>query len=200
LIKHLEQNLGGSWIRDQEKEDWVKEGIPAERPYCFFLRDNSHYPPAFVWLVENEKMPGVLYVPNIIPAKKSSLSRAEYNAVLSFFFESVVKPAVEATGDRAEFSAPTASLEQMIDEPVAEKLRYFSGTASRRTAAAHPTDQQKWLEFLIESHRRHSRLGTDFLRRWLADDEKWPPETANELVGEYEFARSLLDFYDKAKG
>ena len=75
-------------------------------------------------------------------------------------------------------------------------LKSFSSCANKSTGSAHPCDQARWLNFLIYSYLNDSKLTTDKLRKWLLD-ERWPDETASDLICEYEFAKELLKTYEK---
>jgi hypothetical protein len=55
-------------------------------------------------------------------------------------------------------------------------------------------DQERWLDFIVTTHRAGSRLDASTLRRWLIENEGWSPEIAGQLAGEYAFGGELLTF------
>ena len=70
----------------------------------------------------------------------------------------------------------------------------FSSAANRD--CLHPLDREKWLEFLIATHKRDRDVPTDILQRWFLEEEEWHFDSAHRLVLQYEFARELLRKYD----
>ena len=66
------------------------------------------------------------------------------------------------------------------------------------TGAAHRLDFGRWAHFLIQVHKEGSTLDSDLLSRWLVEELEWPPERADELTREFEFARDLLKVYDQS--
>ena len=65
------------------------------------------------------------------------------------------------------------------------------------SGSSHPSDFKRWADFLIQVHRDQSPLDGATLRRWLMEIERWPADTAYDLVDEYEFSRDLLNAYDE---
>jgi hypothetical protein len=193
-MDEVERSLPQGWARDQQAESRVRFLTVGLKPtYCFTFEDELR-PAASLFLTEKE--PGLICVVNLVPRDKHQLSFSEYNAVLEDFHERCVRPCAEKTGARVELTSNQADLRHWLTETTAKKLRTFSAMANKSTGSSHPKDQERWMDFITTSHREGSRLDAPSLRRWLIEIEGWPPEVADQLVGEYEFGRELLAFPD----
>ena len=86
-------------------------------------------------------------------------------------------------------------LEDMLSENAIKLLRTFSDIANKGVAL-HAFDQRRWEVFIVAAHKEHSRLDGAMLHRWLHEEGRWTDEIASQRGAEYDFARSLLEFYD----
>ena len=136
-------------------------------------------------------------VANIVPKEISELGVRGYNDVLNDFVSRVVVPA----SDESMFSFELGKRERCITDwtshEAARALRRFSGTANKSTGSSHPSDQQRWFEFLFAVHRASGELDTHTLGRWLVEVDQWPAEVARDLTLEFEFGMALLKEYDR---
>ena len=89
------------------------------------------------------------------------------------------------------------TLTDWISEDAATALHTFSLAANKSTGAGHPSDRQRWFEFLSAVHENHTKLDTDLLGRWLVEVEDWPPEMAHDLVDKYQYSMDFLRFRTK---
>ena len=142
--------------------------------------------------------PSGFSVANIVPRDINELGVTGYNDVLNDFVSRVVEPASE----ESTFSFSVGKREQCItdwtSQEAAHALSRFSATANRSTGASHPSDQQRWFEFLFAVHRATREMDTHALGRWLVEVEQWPSEIARDLMLEYELGIALLKAYDQS--
>ena len=135
-------------------------------------------------------------VMNIVPREVGSLGEHRYNVALRDFLNQVANPAAKSAGFKVEVSPAEQGLDDWLELVAANALRQFSGAANKSTGSSHPADRQRWLLFLIAVHRDRSSLDTEILTRWFIEAEHWPPDIAQGLVSQYEFALDLLRKFD----
>jgi hypothetical protein len=193
VIAEVEHSLTGGWTRDSAAEAGMRSVAGAGSvTYCFSCTKEAGRPAATLFLVEKE--PGLFYVSNVVPCQQHQLSYQEYNAILEEFSERLLRPLSERAGLRVELTATQADLGNWLSEEAAERLRRFSASANKSTGSSHPSDRERWNDFVVAAHRDRSSLSASTLRRWLTEVEGWPPEVANQLAIEYEYGRELLAF------
>jgi len=192
-MEEVERQLADGWSRDAETEGNLRTmALRGEPTYCFACEQREHRPAAVVFVTQKE--PGLFYVPNVVPRDRRELSHDEYNEILAEFCNRFVRPAADRTGVRIELTDTQADLGSWLSPTAAQKLRTFSAAANRSTGSSHPCDQDRWMDFIVASHRDGSRLDAHTLRRWLIEVENWPAEVAQRLALEYEFGREVLAF------
>jgi hypothetical protein len=193
MMDLVERSLTGGWSRDRGIEEHLQGLGPRKAvEYCFACTKEGQRPAANVFFTEKE--PGTLHVPNIVPRVQHRLAYGQYNALLEEFYQQFVRPAADQTGAVAELTGNQADLDRWLSRPVAEKLVGFSRSANRGTGASHPSDRERWNDFVLAAHRECSNLDASTLRRWLVEIEGWAPEVAEQLALEYEYGRELLAF------
>jgi hypothetical protein len=192
VIAEVERSLTGGWTRDSVAEEGMRSLMAGSVTYCFFCTREAGRPGARVFLAEKEAV--LFYVSNVVPYQQHQLSYREYNAILEEFCERFLLPHAERAGLRVELTATQADLSNWLSPPVAERLRKFSLCANKSTGSSHPSDRERWNDFVVAAHRDHSSLDAYTLRRWLIEVEGWPPEVAARLALEYEYGRELLAF------
>lgn len=133
------------------------------------------------------------YVPNIVPLDSSQLSHNQYNKILENFLETIVRPSIAGLPVTAELTGDVLFLKDVVGEEVASLLHKFSVLANKSTGSAHPSDRNRWFDFLIAVQRKHISLNTDLLIHSLME-EGWSEDRAHDLAIEYEFAIGLLDY------
>jgi hypothetical protein len=90
-----------------------------------------------------------------------------------------------------------ADLDHWMSPATAAKLRAFSTCANKSTGAGHPSDRERWNEFVLSAYSEGSRMDAPTLRRWLVESDGWPSELADQLALEYEYGRELLRFAEE---
>jgi hypothetical protein len=142
---------------------------------------------------------GKVYVSNIIPRQKNSLTEAEYNEILAAFDRDILTPAVGRWGRdyRRKETKGQVSVDDVFPEPLARLLKVFSSLANK--SILHPLDDKRWREFLIATHRSGTQVHTETLRTLLVEELGWPEEQATKLAGEYYNGLELLEAYDESR-
>lgn len=186
LAQHLNSKCTDYWkpvvIDDIDfKKEWLRyEHI-----------EGDGLPPAGFFLTEKEK--DLWYVPNIVPKMKNELTYDEYNSLLNDFAEKVLSPAIQGLPIKIEITEPETSLQKIAGEDIAKKLKVFSSCANKSTGSSHPSDQERWFDFLCAVQKARVKLDTDMLIRLLIE-QGWSEDKASELGVEYEFALALLKY------
>jgi hypothetical protein len=190
-IAAIEERLSDGWTRScgLEREAGLVDFDPM---YCFSCSSRENRPACDLWIASRSSTR--LYVSNIVPQDRSSLTYDQYNAVLREFLDRFAQAAADSTGVEVELGNANPQLEDFLSVTTAAALRAFSSHANR--SILHSLDHERWNRFLSNAHRDQSSLSSDMLRRWLVDEEKWPEDIANELVIEYDQGRRLLETYE----
>ncbi len=112
-------------------------------------------------------------------------------------FDAICEPVAEYHGLRVGVSPDQQDISDMLTPKAMKALQLFSNAANKSTGSSHPLDRKRWLKFLVLAHSEHASLDTDTLARWLVEEQRWPEHQAEKLSIAYEFARELLNEYDK---
>jgi len=196
VVEQFEHSLPPGWARDSEAERNIRASPFGTRPtYCFICVGHGDLPAAT--LVLAQKDPGTFFVSNIIPTSKHQLSYREYNSILEEFHDRALRPSSESGGLTAVLTEAQADLDHWMSPATAEKLRAFAACANQSTGAAHPSDRERWNEFVLSAYCDRSQMDASTLRRWLIEFEGWPSELADQLALEYEYGRELLSFAEE---
>lgn len=195
LVSELSDRLHANWTRDRDAEERLAEfgGKDAEG-FVFARLADVNIPAIDLFLMIDGTR---AQVPNIVPQESGDISIAQYNAVLVEFADLVRPLLARWPALKMEVSNEDVGITQWVSPEAAELLRRFSVLANMSTGSSHPSDFGRWAAFIIRVHKDGSRLYPDQLQQWLVEALKWPPEKALKLALEYEFARELLDAYDK---
>jgi len=199
LLDAIDGSLCDGWTRDRATEQEMRALPPrAEFMRCYAYAGDGRNPAATLFLTEAGR--DTLSIPNIVPRERGRLSYGQYNGLVTDFFERFVQPHADKAGVTAELTEVQADLEHWLSHDAAEKLRRFSRVANRGTGASHPSDRQRWLEFLVTAYQEGNHLDAVTLQRWLIEIEGWPPEVACQLAVEYEFGGELIAFVGQRRG
>jgi hypothetical protein len=189
LADAIEQRLAQPWQRARDKEE---DPILNEK-FRVFLRRGGDEPGLLLFLATLDSM---VYVSNIVPTEKSELSRNEYNAALSEFYEEYALPAAGALGGEARLGGDVIDLQADLGETAFGALVAFSRSANRSTGSSHPMDRERWFAFLVAVHRSDAYLSVDVLAKWLVLDG-WSESVASDLAIEFETGRDLLAYAER---
>lgn len=194
-IEAIMTSVSEGWSRSAEFEQLQPHRPDGDWVSYVFKREPSGEEPAVILSLNTH---GNDYrVANIVSLGGRDLSRAEYNAVIEEFYRRFVRPAVAGTGAVAELTAGVADLERWMSPEVAAKLRRFNLAANKHSGSRHPAARKLWYDFLAAAHREGTKFDASTLGEWLREDGGWNEEWADDLAGEYGFARGLLTYADQ---
>ena len=197
LIDAVSTNLPAGWRRDPEAEARMdKLDLEGTDAGFSFARDATEGdPPAHLFLRRER---GRLHVSNIVPRDDGQLSMSQYNGILDEFADTLRTHLPSYSQLTMRVTSDEAAITDWVSSEAADLLKHFSNLANMSTGAAHPLDFERWTHFLIQVHREGSIIHSSFLSRWLIEELGWPPDRADDLARDYEFARDLLRAYDQS--
>ena len=199
LIDTVSTNLPEDWHRDSDAEARMEKLFPAGKDAGFsFTRDANNTDPKIGLFLERER--GQLNVPNIVPLDSGELTMSQYNRILEEFAAIIRRHMPQDGSLRIHLTSDEAAISDWVSSEAADLLERFSVLANMSTGAGHPKDFQRWARFLIQTHRENSTLHSSFLSQWLVEELGWPPNRAESLARDYQFARDLLKVYDESCG
>ena len=182
------------WSVDLKRSQEVAKSSGCNEDVILFrVKQTENHPAAGLTLWETDDG---YYVPNIVPMESGKLTYTQYNKILESFASSIANKAASENGYTISMTSEYENLSDWISEDVATKLNQFSKSANKSTGAGHPSDEKRWLDFLITMHRSGKSLDASTLIRWLVEVEGWNNEIAHELGTSYENGLSLLNYYD----
>lgn len=189
LGSRLEDELGSAWIRERQLE--MDEVPTLSYPYQIFAREAVEGRPALrVFLAPRN---GDVYIANVVPQEIGSISIDEYNRTVEEFADEVARPAANTLGLEVLLGGEYLDLSEEFDQRAYRALRTFSRTSNRSTGSSHPSDREKWFEFLCCLRDSGGEVTTGHLIEWLRLDG-WAEEAAYELGLEFEFGMGLLRY------
>lgn len=197
LVQAVSANLPAGWRRDPEAESRMDSLDPAGRDAWFaFTRDAKEGYPRVGLSLAHER--GRLHVPNIVSLDAGDLSIDQYNRVLNEF-EDMLRVCLPPNSELdVRVTSDEAAITDWVSSDAADLLEHFSNLANMSTGAGHPLDFQRWARFLVQAHKEGAALHSSFLSRWLIEELRWPPDQADNLARDYQFARDLLKVYDES--
>ena len=190
------------WQRVKDVEKGLeKRRLSRPGAALVFRRDEGENIPAVIlslWLVTDDSDVGnnsVLQykLGNIVPEELHQLDARLYNDALEDFQISVVNSAESTILVRCETTPRHQTLASWTSEEAAKKLRYFSSAAPKHSALGHPSDEERWRQFVSIAYDSSSgELDPALLRRWLVEVDQWPEELASELATDWDRSRNQL--------
>jgi hypothetical protein len=196
---------------DKQSELVAAMKARARAPWCYEQRDeyrplvNEGYVPFHRDGVDSDpgcglflfpKAPGDLEVVCVV-AEKGNLSPDQYVAILREFDATIAEPAAGALGGMTSIDIATPRLVDYFSRESICLLKRFCTTSNVSTGSAHPSDQEKWIAFLLDAHRSDARVGCEIFGQCLEAEGLWPCDRIEELMLEYDFGLHLLREYDR---
>lgn len=178
------------------------------------------YPKAIVSICieDNYIRNGEIKVGNIVPIEKMQLTLEEYNQLLIAFYNDVIKQYKEQGFDIV-IDGPTDDIFDpltIISEEALEKLKSFCNSANKSTGSAHPSDREKWFDFICQTVEDGRMFDYDTIAKFLQDktywgDNRaeylgeggqyaWSEDMAYKLADEYEYGCEILKYYKQTRG
>jgi hypothetical protein len=196
VLIELKRSRSKSWGLNEKEMDRLKRvGFGSGGSFvCAERLDQNQRPYAQLALLHNP--PGRVYVPNIVPEEKHTLSKAEYNQILMAFYEEVLRQVLEKWPRpyNLEVTKSIVQINDVLPPDLAESLRLFSDNANK--SMLHPYDEGRWRAFIVASHKKRHKIDSDILKNILVEDLSWPEEEAWNLASRYQHGLELLEDYD----
>ena len=102
-----------------------------------------------------------------------------------------------------------------ISEKALKKLTLFCDAANKSTGSSHPSDEERWFDFICQTVDDRRTFDYDTLFKFLQDEEywgkkesgfigvigcfAWSEENAEELASEYDNYVRILQYYKKTR-
>lgn len=197
VIEAIANNLDDGWRRDEEAEAKINS-VPKfdSKLYCFSCSESEKRRESNLWLshaLEENR----LSVSNILPQKIRELSYDEYNYILEEFSDRFLIPATKNLEVEVTLTEAEIDLKKFIKPETVELLHRFSEEGDRFEKRYIPLNKKDWYIFIVEAHKNRASLNAEILERWLKEEEGWSEDIASNLVEEYQFARTILDYYEQ---
>lgn len=186
-IKDLTNELKKPWSRAYENEKNSK--YLGEVAFCFQREKDATLPAAGLSIFK--KGGNSWYIPNVVPIESGQLNYEEYNDIITEFYESCLMPLSAQHDIAVEISTGELEDEDIVGEIPAKKLKAFSNCANKSTGSAHPSDRNRWFEFIVTACNSENDIDTGDLKR-LLQQQGWSEALALDLVIEFEFGRDLI--------
>ena len=170
--------------------------VPEDHVGCFKTRRTT-LAESSVWvLITGDE----LKVTNITPAAVSSLGIAEYNLILSAFFNDFITKFIDESWDECvSISGEKVSMSDLLSEETYKALTKWEASCNKTMPISHPFDRERWMDFVSLLHKDGTGFNISDLGQWLTEDKKWPSvynDKIYELEIYLEYSLDLLDRYD----
>jgi hypothetical protein len=185
FVAEVERRLVPPWTRAAQFDK--ADLAPGVQWRVFERLGEESLPGALLFLWQNDR--GDLTVSNIVPTEGHSLGRHNYNKIASEFFELYAHPSAEALGLRSTLSNDWVDIADELGETLFGALV----TAALFKPGTHPSDQERWMRFIVGAFRRGTDVNLEHLQRWL-DADGFGSERAYEMMLEFDFGLQLLQF------
>ncbi|MBX3362278.1 MAG: hypothetical protein KF705_12695 [Phycisphaeraceae bacterium] len=120
------------------------------------------------------------------------ISKSQYVELLREFDERIACPATEGVGGMTSIDAEKETLTDHFSSEELRLLKLFCSSSNASDLGSHPSDQEKWMAFLIAVHRNGKNVHCDTFGACLRSERCWPEHGIDRLVSEYDFAMRLL--------
>ena len=197
FFKCLDDNLNYGWTRNVREEKSVK--LPREAR-CYHCDSAGIRKAANLWI--SKKNRATWEISNVVPDEYGKLTFSEYNTILMDFFNHFIKKDIHKFGIKAHLKDSKQYLSEFLNPRVFELFCLFSNAANKSTGSGHPSDEDRWFQFLFEVFDTggYKTLYPSTLGRFLEEAYGWDKDVAYELSIEYENYLRFLDRYLKHAG
>lgn len=200
----------GDWI--YSKSDCICEYIAFD-----YVGNQVDQAEVLIYYGKDTWREGNIKVFNIVPLVKNELTIDEYNAVLDLFYEEIVIPnkeklqGIRVIGSESDVFDPL----KYISKVALEKLNKFCNGANKSTGSSHPSDEERWFDFICQTVDDNQVFDYDTLYRFLIDENywgkkdpsfmgvighfAWDEKHAEELASEYDNYVRFLKYYKTKK-
>lgn len=137
---------------------------------------------------------------NIVPFKHS-VSQIEvdiYNQMIDCFHEKILKP-IFINQYKMDISSSDYTLKEIIPKSFDALNQWTSCPGAPDSPFSHPSDLERWFEFLYQMTINKEELFSDQLEQWLREEKNWPDDIIHETILKYEEEMYLLKYYDNRR-
>lgn len=129
---------------------------------------------------------------NIVPEELIQIPKDQYVALLREFDSLIAEPAALEVGGMTAMETDKRTLEDYFSPEAVRLLETFCKTSNVGDLGSHPSDQEKWMAFLLHAYRDGAKVHCDVFGECLKARGWWPEKYIDRLVHEYDFAMRLL--------
>ena len=149
--------------------------------------------PSCTLCIRREK-DGHWIVQTIVPdeGQPHQIPLAAYKAILNEFDSQIAEPAAQLVEGMTGIELSHYRLEDYFSQNAVGLLETFCQTSNQGDLGSHPSDQEKWMRFLLAAYDDGDEVHCDVFGNCLKTAEWWPEEDIRRLVHEYDFAMRLL--------
>jgi len=168
-------------------------GKPVSNDRFYFHRDIVGNEPSCTLCIWR-KEPGYWIVGNIVPdeGQISQIPLDQYKKILTEFESNIAEPGAEIVEGITSIELSQYRLEDYFSNDAVKLLELFCTTSNMSDLGQHPSDQEKWMNFLIQSYDDNADVHCDIFGSCLKSAGWWPEDYIPRLVREYDFALRLL--------
>jgi hypothetical protein len=199
LIHLIEQNLHNGWTRNKDMEDSRKKGkrsLQTERIFTHYEANRSSRCNIYFSYDKNQhlKLLNIRFPSEDKNNIKNGNNEAMQNIILHEFYDTFISPYYQHAGVRIKYDKEI-SVDSLMSENVAQAFKSFTFMADK--SSLHPYDQERFYDFIIQSHIDDSLLEEDEIA-YLLKIEGWWEEKSIELSSDYRFGRDLLNRFNNS--
>lgn len=199
------------WIKPKSNQ-MLKDYILAD-----YIGTKAPHAEVSIYYGKDTWREGYIKVCNIVPLQKSQLTIDEYNQLLELFYNDIAKVYSE-THEEIKVVGPSSGQFDPLDyisEKALKKLTLFCDAANKSTGSSHPSDEERWFDFICQTVDDRRTFDYDTLFKFLQDEEywgkkesgflgvigcfAWSEENAEELASEYDNYVRILQYYKKTR-
>lgn len=198
LTHRLDADDVKGWTRQREIEARFRNSLPPRTSsFCFSKRIPALGRQVVILLRDRGPVnPQELFVSGVVPLEgRDALSLKDHDEVIddvrSTLIDSVVRELPVRVLVYRVHVGPT--LEDSLSPAALARLRAYSETANMGLP-----DQQRWADFIKQTHIEDAIVDPGMLVAWLTE-EGFPGDQRDALVREYESGRRLLRSYNEER-
>lgn len=197
LLVEIRDNLPEKWVyKETYTRNYTAHYGEFETKIICVESPKINHIQGLIWL---RIYKGDLTVINIVPIKPGNLEYAEYNTILDAFYKECILPHAVKKSVKIEYHDAGIDVISLAGSETFIAMNNWEALCNNSTGNTHPSDFERWVEFVVIAHKNNSKLTAEIFGRWLTEEKGWNGEMdiTLRLILEYEYSRKLLEEYDK---
>ena len=162
---------------------------PPEEGKFYFHRDANDHEPSCTVCIRRLKE-GHLIVHTITPDENGRIPVEQYVKILNDFDSAIAMPSAESLSGMTSIGTSKHTLHDYFSREAIRLLERFCKTSNGY--GTHPSDQEKWHDFLLYIYRNGEDVHCDVFGACLKASKMWIEDGIDSLVHEYDFTLNLL--------